>query len=137
LRIKIVPILYGERDFDAFGTFCDFVESVSYGSYKTCQVRGSNPCRGAKAKQENLRRPPVSPLVDPLKSAAETCTGASAYDKCGKVERRGTPHGKFPPSPLICFWSAFVLFVRRHQSVSAQKLASHRCWLEVFLNQRP
>src|SRR5580704_13784021 len=48
LRIRIVPILYRERDFDAFDNFCDFVESVSYGVYKTCQVRGSNPCRGAK-----------------------------------------------------------------------------------------
>jgi hypothetical protein len=47
-RIKIVPILYGERDFDAFGAFGDFLESVSYVSSKTCQVpRGSNPCRGA------------------------------------------------------------------------------------------
>jgi hypothetical protein len=44
---EIVPILYGERDFDAFGIFGDFVESVSYGVYKTCQVRVSNPCRGA------------------------------------------------------------------------------------------
>jgi hypothetical protein len=43
-----VPILYGERDFDAFDNVGDFVESVSYGSYKICQVRGSNPCRGAK-----------------------------------------------------------------------------------------
>jgi hypothetical protein len=44
-RKEIVPILYGERDFDAFGTFDDFVESVSYSISKTCQVRGSNPCR--------------------------------------------------------------------------------------------
>jgi hypothetical protein len=42
---EIVPILYGERDFDAFDDFGDFVESVSYGTSKTCQVRGSNPCR--------------------------------------------------------------------------------------------
>ena len=45
--MQIVPILYGERDFGAFGDFDDFVESVSYGVFKTCQVRGSNPCRGA------------------------------------------------------------------------------------------
>ena len=35
---EIVPILYGERDFDAFDDFGDFVESVSYGVSKTCQV---------------------------------------------------------------------------------------------------
>jgi hypothetical protein len=46
-RKYFVPILYGERDFDAFDEFCDFVESVSYGVSKTCKVRGSNPCRGA------------------------------------------------------------------------------------------
>ena len=44
---EIVPILYGERDFDAFGDFDELVESVSYSVSKTCQVRGSNPCRGA------------------------------------------------------------------------------------------
>jgi|HubBroStandDraft_4_1064222.scaffolds.fasta_scaffold2415030_2 hypothetical protein len=42
---EIVPILYGERDFDAFDDFGDFVESISYGSSKTCQVRGSNQCQ--------------------------------------------------------------------------------------------
>jgi len=46
-RKYFVPILYGERDFDAFDDFCNFVESVSYGVSKTCQVRGSNTCRGA------------------------------------------------------------------------------------------
>ena len=49
-----VPILYGWRDFDAFGDFGDFVESVSYGSYKSCQVRGSNPCRGAMREMLEL-----------------------------------------------------------------------------------
>ncbi len=29
-------------------TSYDLLESVSYASQKTCQVRGSNPCRGAK-----------------------------------------------------------------------------------------
>jgi len=43
--MQIVPILYRWRDFDAFGDFSDFVESVSYGTSKTCQVRGSSPCR--------------------------------------------------------------------------------------------
>ena len=52
---EIVPILYGERDFDAFDNFGDFVESVSYGSSKTCQVRGSNPCRGAIISFNELR----------------------------------------------------------------------------------
>jgi hypothetical protein len=47
LQMQIVQILYRERDFDAFGDFGDFVESVSYGTSRTCQVRGSSPCRGA------------------------------------------------------------------------------------------
>jgi hypothetical protein len=39
LQMQIVQILYRERDFDAFGDFGDFVESVSYGTSRTCQVR--------------------------------------------------------------------------------------------------
>jgi hypothetical protein len=51
-RIQIVPILYRDRDFGALGDFEDFLESVSYGTSKTCQVRGSNPCRGARTSRE-------------------------------------------------------------------------------------
>jgi hypothetical protein len=42
-----VPILYRDLAFEPFDDFSDFVKSVSYGTSKTCQVRGSNPCRGA------------------------------------------------------------------------------------------
>ncbi len=43
-----VPILYQDPAFDAFDDFSDFVESVTCETSKSCQVRGSNPCRGAK-----------------------------------------------------------------------------------------
>jgi hypothetical protein len=42
-----VPILYLVHDFGAFGDFSDFLESISCKTSKSCQVRGSNPCRGA------------------------------------------------------------------------------------------
>ena len=42
-----VPILYRDPAFDAFDDFIDFVESTSSEPSKSCQVRGSNPCRGA------------------------------------------------------------------------------------------
>ena len=42
-----VPILYRYPAFEAFDDFSDFVESISYETSKSCQVRGSNPCRGA------------------------------------------------------------------------------------------
>jgi hypothetical protein len=62
-----VPILYGERDFDAFGNVDDFVYSVRYGIYKTCQVRGSNPCRGANTQGNeqlaDLRKSNVQAVV--------------------------------------------------------------------------
>jgi hypothetical protein len=41
-----VPILYRAPAFDAFDDFSDFVESISCETSKSCQVRGSNPCRG-------------------------------------------------------------------------------------------
>jgi hypothetical protein len=43
-----VHFLYRKRDFDAFDDFSDFVESISCVTSEFCQVRGSNPCRGAK-----------------------------------------------------------------------------------------
>jgi hypothetical protein len=42
-----VPILYQIPAFEAFDDFSDFLESISCETSKTCQVRGSNPCRGA------------------------------------------------------------------------------------------
>lgn len=40
----------------SFYNFSDFVESISYGTSKSCQVRGSNPCRGAsQARTEQVR----------------------------------------------------------------------------------
>ena|SRR5580698_2581103 len=39
LRMRIVPILYRELVFEAFGDFNDFAESLSYGTSKTCQDR--------------------------------------------------------------------------------------------------
>jgi hypothetical protein len=44
---NFVHVLYRERDFDAFDDFSDFVESTTCEASKSCQVRGSNPCRGA------------------------------------------------------------------------------------------
>jgi hypothetical protein len=42
-----VPILYRMLAFDAFDDFSDFVESITCEPSESCQVRGSNPCRGA------------------------------------------------------------------------------------------
>src|SRR5271163_1254033 len=42
-----VPILYQIPAFDAFDDFSDFVESITCRTLESCQVRGSNPCRGA------------------------------------------------------------------------------------------
>ena len=46
-RKAFVPFLYQNTAFDAFDDFSDFLESISCETSKTCQVRGSNPCRGA------------------------------------------------------------------------------------------
>ena len=40
-----VPILCRGLAFEGFGDFCDFVKSITYGTSRTCKVRGSNPCR--------------------------------------------------------------------------------------------
>src|ERR1700685_472733 len=45
-----VPILYQDPAFDAFDDFSDFVESISCEPSESCQVRGSNPCRGANVQ---------------------------------------------------------------------------------------
>jgi hypothetical protein len=42
-----VHFLYQIPIFGALDDFDDFVESISCESSKTCQVCGSNPCRGA------------------------------------------------------------------------------------------
>ena len=44
-----VPILYRMLAFEAFNDFSDLVESISCETSKTCQVRGSNPSRGASS----------------------------------------------------------------------------------------
>jgi hypothetical protein len=80
---SFVPILYGERDFDAFDNVDDFVESVSYGSYKICQVRGSNPCRGAKSQRIDIHWLPksqqaLSPLIS---GSSPTWACASARER--------------------------------------------------------
>ena len=40
-----VHFLYQMPAFDAFDDFYDFVESITCETSKSCQVRGSNPCR--------------------------------------------------------------------------------------------
>jgi len=47
VKNSFVHFLYRQRDFDAFDDFSDFVESISCEASESCQVRGSNPCRGA------------------------------------------------------------------------------------------
>jgi hypothetical protein len=42
-----VHFLYQIPAFDALDDFYDFLESITYETSKSCQVRGSNPCRGA------------------------------------------------------------------------------------------
>jgi hypothetical protein len=51
LPVQIVPILYRELALEAFDDFSDFLESISCETLKSCQGRGSNPCRGATVKQ--------------------------------------------------------------------------------------
>jgi hypothetical protein len=85
-----VPILYGERDFDAFCNVGDFVESASYGSYKTCQVRGSNPCR-------DRPRPPVCRAG--RKTSAKRISRSEVRRVLPAAPARGAPsaHPKFVP----------------------------------------
>src|SRR5579863_8092659 len=58
-----VPILYLVHDFGAFGDFSDFVESISCEISESCQVRGSNPCRGAILKVWVLKLLSLRPLL--------------------------------------------------------------------------
>src|SRR6267154_4987657 len=51
-----VPILYRYPAFDALDDFRDFLESITCEASKTCQVRGSNPCRGARFQDRDLSR---------------------------------------------------------------------------------
>jgi hypothetical protein len=53
IREKFVRILYRDPAFEAFDDFSNFVESISCGSSESCQVRGSNPCRGAICSGSN------------------------------------------------------------------------------------
>jgi hypothetical protein len=48
-----VLILYRNPAFGAFDDFSDFVESISCEVSESCQVRGSNPCRGATSSASN------------------------------------------------------------------------------------
>src|SRR5262249_8932575 len=47
---NFVHFLYQIPAFGAFDDFSDFLESISCETSKSCQVRGSNPCRGAKPR---------------------------------------------------------------------------------------
>src|SRR5262245_18961266 len=60
VRKIFVLILYQTPAFGAFDDFDDFLESISCGTSKTCQVCGSNPCLGAKFL--NRVRTPPSPF---------------------------------------------------------------------------
>jgi hypothetical protein len=71
-----VPILYQDRAFDAFDDFSDFVESISCETSESCQVRGSNPCRGAKHFGYKLAFPSCLPAA---------IRGASVIPKNSKV----------------------------------------------------
>jgi hypothetical protein len=62
-----VLILYRDRAFGAFGNFRDFLESVSCKTSKTCQARGSNPCRGGTTQSPPRKAVPDTPF--PLISA--------------------------------------------------------------------
>src|SRR6266852_9207021 len=57
-----VPILYQIPAFGAFDDLSDFLGSISCETSKSCQVRGSNPCRSRPG-------PPVSRPEDPLETA--------------------------------------------------------------------
>jgi hypothetical protein len=63
-----VPILYRNPAFEAFEDFSDFVESISCETSESCQVRGSNPCRGAiplsalRASKSPARPPRLQPM---------------------------------------------------------------------------
>src|SRR6266478_7276757 len=50
-----VPILYRYPAFDALDDFRDFLESITCEASKTCQVRGSTPCREATTFLPQLR----------------------------------------------------------------------------------
>ena len=87
---SFVHFLYQDPAFDAFDAFSDFVESVSYGSYKTCQVRGSNPCR-------DRPRPPVCRAG--RKTSAKRISRSEVRRVLPAAPARGAPsaHPKFVP----------------------------------------
>jgi hypothetical protein len=58
-----VPILYRDPAFDAFDDFSDIVESISCEGSESCQVRGSNPCRGANSQNWLFSRFPLLPVA--------------------------------------------------------------------------
>jgi hypothetical protein len=61
-----VPILYRDPAFEAFGDFSNFVESVSYGTSKTCQVRGFESIKfplGFIEVYQRSRRAPTHPTT--------------------------------------------------------------------------
>jgi hypothetical protein len=51
--------------FCAFDDFSDFVESISCETSKSCQVRGSNPCRGATCSGAETLSPLFNAVLDP------------------------------------------------------------------------
>jgi hypothetical protein len=89
-RIQIVPILYRDRDFGALGDFEDFLESVSYGTSKTCQVRGSNPCRGAILWLQQFYKRMLSVVY---KFAPKSCTARPVEPARPIDPPAGSPQG--------------------------------------------
>src|ERR1700678_211066 len=85
LQMQIVQILYRERDFDAFGDFGDFVESVSCGTTRTCQVRVSNPSRGATVQPAGPRRMQLSNAGSPPLPGVPMTRRATRFDFARQV----------------------------------------------------
>ena len=114
--------------FEAFDDFSDFVESISCETSKSCQVRGSNPCRGATlshvrtdvpelrtfgTKRTLCWNPPgisgSSWLISPSPSAGKTSsTGASNMQPNIPAH-----HGAGRPAPLCSARPGPVLHTKK------------------------
>ena len=73
---NVVPILYRWLDFEAFDDFGDFVESISCETSESCQVRGSNPCRGGIFWLQQFRRQLPYPCTNSVATSVAELSSA-------------------------------------------------------------
>ena len=99
---NFVPILYRDRDFEAFDDLSDFVESISCEPSESCQVRGSNPCWDRPGPPEcQPGGPPKIPLRPRLSAREIREPDFEATDTTARPLSFlvACPTGASPPTP--------------------------------------